>query len=65
MIHEYLDRVQLGIDFIEENLEQAVSFAEVAKAAGLSAWHFQRIFKAITHETLKSYIRSRRLSHAC
>lgn len=30
----------------------------------MSQWHFQRIFKALTNETLKTYIRSRRFSRA-
>lgn len=63
---QYLEQVQRGIDFIEARLDQEeVPFEAIAQAAGLSAWHFQRIFKAITHETLKGYIRSRRLAHAC
>ncbi len=38
--------------------------ANVAAEVGLSQWHFQRIFKALTGDTLKAYIRSRRLSMA-
>ncbi len=60
----YLKRVQMGIDYIEDNLDFDVSLAEVAQATGLSQWHFQRIFKALTHETLKTYIRSRRMANA-
>jgi AraC family transcriptional regulator len=30
----------------------------------MSRWHFQRTFKALANETLKQYIRSRRLAHA-
>ena len=36
--------------------------AWMARRAGISHWHFQRIFKALTNETLKTYIRSRRLA---
>lgn len=60
----YLDRIQRGIDFIEAHLDVDVELAEVARQAGLSRWHFQRIFKALTNETLKTYIRSRRFSRA-
>ncbi|RYE83306.1 MAG: helix-turn-helix domain-containing protein, partial [Myxococcales bacterium] len=35
-----------------------------ARHAGLSQWHFQRIFRALTGETLKTYVRSRRFAHA-
>jgi AraC family transcriptional regulator len=60
----YLEQVQRGIDYIEEHLDEEVQPAEVASAAALSQWHFQRIFKALTNETLKTYIRSRRFSNA-
>ena len=60
----YLKNVQIGIDYIESNLDFDISLAQVAKEAALSQWHFQRIFKALTNETLKTYIRSRRLSNS-
>ncbi len=60
----YLEQVQRGIDFIEDRLDDDLDTAEVARHAGVSHWHFQRIFKALTQETLKTYIRSRRLAGA-
>ncbi|VAW91178.1 hypothetical protein MNBD_GAMMA22-2661 [hydrothermal vent metagenome] len=36
----------------------------MAKQAGLSQWYFQRIFKLLTNETLKTYIRSRRFANS-
>lgn len=60
----YLHRIQRGIDFIEAHLDSDIALADVARAAGLSQWHFQRIFKALTNETLKTYIRSRRFAKA-
>lgn len=61
---DYLGQVQRGIDFIEAHLDADIELAEVARQAGISQWHFQRIFKALTNETLKTYIRSRRLANA-
>lgn len=61
---KYLEEVQLGIDFIERHLDDDLDTADVARHAGISRWHFQRIFKALTNETLKTYIRSRRLAVA-
>jgi AraC-like DNA-binding protein/predicted transcriptional regulator YdeE len=58
----YLERIQRGVDYIETRLDEDVALADVAKVAGVSQWHFQRIFKALTGETLKTYIRSRRLA---
>ena len=60
----YLKQVQKGVDFIENNLDNDFSLAEVAQKASISQWHFQRIFRALTNETLKTYIRSRRLAKA-
>jgi len=58
----YLTQVQKGIEYIEANLDDEIFLHDVAKQAGISQWHFQRIFKALTNETLKTYIRARRLS---
>jgi len=60
----HLRQLQEGIDYVEAHLESDIELADVARAAGLSQWHFQRIFKALTHETLKTYIRSRRFAKA-
>jgi AraC family transcriptional regulator len=57
-----LERIQRGVDFIEARLDEDVPLEDVARAAGISQWHFQRMFKALTGETLKVYIRSRRLA---
>lgn len=61
---DYLSQVQKGIDYIEAELDSDLSLLNIAREAGISLWHFQRIFKALTNETLKTYIRSRRLSNA-
>jgi AraC family transcriptional regulator len=58
----YLERIQQGVDYIEARLDEDVELADVARAAGVSQWHFQRLFKALTGETLKTYLRSRRLA---
>ena len=60
----YLQQVQTGIDFIEANLDTSISAQQIAERTGISQWHFQRIFKALTNETLKTYIRSRRMANA-
>lgn len=60
----YLQRVQRGIDYVEAHLDTEIALSDVAKAAGLSQWHFQRVFRALTNETLKTYIRSRRFAKA-
>lgn len=61
---DYLQRVQRGIDYIEAHLDAEVDVGSVARQAGISPWHFQRIFKALTQETLAAYIRARRFSQS-
>ena len=61
---QYLQRIQSGIDYIENNLDKTMLLAEVSAHAEMSHWHFQRIFKALTNETLKSYVRSRRIANS-
>lgn len=58
----YLERIQHGVDYIEARLHEELELHCIAKEAGLSQWHFQRIFKSLTGDTLKSYVRSRRLA---
>jgi AraC family transcriptional regulator len=61
----YLRQVGRGVDFIEEHLEDdRVTCAAVARHAGVSTWHFQRIFRSLANETLGGYIRGRRLTRA-
>lgn len=60
----YLEKVQHGVDYIEANLDSHFELSDVSNAACMSQWHFQRIFKALTNETLKAYIRSRRIANS-
>lgn len=64
MSPDYLDRIQHGVDHIEERLDEPITLAGVAEVAGLSQWHFQRIFRSLTGDTLKGYIRARRMARA-
>ncbi len=60
----HLRQIQRGIDFIEAHLGEDFRTSDVARHAFASHWHFQRTFKALTNETLKHYIRARRLANA-
>lgn len=59
---QYLQKIQSGIDYIEDNLDKPMALTEISAHVDMSHWHFQRIFKALTNETLKSYVRSRRIA---
>ncbi|MHA2937816.1 AraC family transcriptional regulator [Vibrio sp. RC27] len=61
---KYLSKIQKGVDYIEDNLDKPLDLKSVSAHANMSHWHFQRIFKGLTNETLKSYVRSRRIANS-
>lgn len=56
--------VQQTIDRIEGSLQQELVLEDLARHAGMSFWHFLRVFRTTVGETLKDYIRRRRLTIA-
>jgi AraC family transcriptional regulator len=52
------------VDTIEENLSDDINILQLARSFGISPWHFQRLFKALTGDTLGGYVRGRRLTEA-
>lgn len=61
---KYLDQIDRAIRYIEENLSSDLIIDQVARESGISKWHFQRVFKAVTGETIKSYTMSRKIAIA-
>lgn len=61
---DWIRNMQRAIDYMEANLDSDLDFAEIAKQAYSSSFHFQRIFSLLTGMTLGEYIRSRRLTMA-
>ncbi len=61
---DHLTRIQRAIDFIEEHLKDDISTEIIADEACFSMWHFQRVFSAAVGNTLKEYVRQRRLTSA-
>jgi len=57
----YIHQINRAIDYIEDNLAYPLRVEDIAKAAGLSRWYFQKIFQAMLGETIKGYISRRRL----
>jgi AraC family transcriptional regulator len=53
-----------SLSFIEDNLDKDLSIDDVAAAACLSRYHYSRLFRVLTNETVMGYIRRRRLSVA-
>ena len=59
---ERIEAVQRMQDYIENNLEQDISMADLSKAAGYSPWYSYRLFHSLLHMTPAVYIRRLRLS---
>ena len=61
---EYIDRINKALVFIDRNLDTPLDLASVATIACYSPYHFHRLFKAITNETLNAYISRTRIEKA-
>ena len=53
------------LKYIEENLEEELNVKLLAEKVGYSEYHFIRIFKKTTNETVMEYVCRRRLIRAC
>lgn len=61
---DHFKRIQNAVEFIENHLQEELHITEIASKAYFSAFHFQRLFQAISGFTVQEYIRKRRLSEA-
>jgi AraC family transcriptional regulator len=52
------------IQYIDENLEKAISLLDLAKVAQISVYHFVRLFKQSTGLSPHQYILQKRIGHA-
>lgn len=60
----WIEGMQASVAYMEAHLTEPVNMEEIAKAAGLSAFYYQRIFGALCGMTVGEYIRSRRMTLA-
>ncbi len=58
---EYTARINRVIDFIENNLDEDLSLKRLSAVANFSEYHFHRIFKSMTGETLNGFVNRIRL----
>lgn len=59
-----MNRFLAGLRYIEDNLAKRFTIAHVARAAGYSAYHYCRLFHALTGDSVMGYARKRRLTVA-
>jgi len=61
---DYRQRICRAMNFISQHLDREPSLEEIARSANFSAFHFHRIFKAVTGETVFGFMRRLRLEWA-
>lgn len=61
----YEERVYIIQDYISHHLHEELNLEKIAKISAFSPYHFHRIFKSITGETLYGFIQRIRLEKAC
>ncbi|WP_350287227.1 AraC family transcriptional regulator [uncultured Croceitalea sp.] len=58
---DYRNRINRVFEFIDENLESNLALETVAEIAFFSPFHFHRVFKFVTGETLNAYVTRKRI----
>jgi len=61
---DWIKRMNAAVNYIEGRIMSDLDFAEIAKVAHCSMYHFQRMFNCMTGMPLSEYIRRRRMSLA-
>lgn len=56
--------IRTSIAYIEQNLKNDITAEELARMAGYSVWHYQRMFAQVVGVPLAAYINRRRLDCA-
>lgn len=60
------ERMMAGLQFINTHYARSpLSLSDVSKSAGLSVWHFSRLFNAHVGMGFREYLKKVRLRHAC
>jgi AraC family transcriptional regulator len=61
---DWITGLQRAIDYMENHMTDELDYAEIARQAYSSSFHFQRVFGILCGYTLGEYIRNRRLTLA-
>lgn len=61
---EWIERLNQTIGYMEEHLKEEIDYGALAKIAGCSVYHFQRMFAYMSNVPLSEYIRRRRMTLA-
>ncbi len=64
MNEDYIARINRVIDYIDANIDRDFSLKSLAEVGCFSKYHFHRIFKAVTGETLHQFTKRLRVEKA-
>ncbi len=64
MNNDYIKRINKVLTYVENNLQTDLSLETISQIAFYSPFHLHRLFKAVTNETLNSYIIRKRIEKA-
>lgn len=60
----FIARINVVQDYIENHLDEDITIQKLSKVASFSEYHFQKIFKQFTTESIYSFIKRLRLEKA-
>jgi len=61
---EWITQLNATINYIEQNLTDEIEYEQLAKLAGCSSFHYQRMFAYMAGVPLSEYVRRRRMTLA-
>jgi AraC family transcriptional regulator len=59
-----INKMKFCMEFMTENMHRNISLKQIASVAGLSIFHFARIFRAMTKQTPHQYLLEQRMRKA-
>ena len=64
LLTDHKSRINRAFQFIDENLQGDLSLSSVSEVAFYSPYHFHRVFKFVTGETLNEYVTRQRIERS-
>jgi len=61
---EYIARVNRVVDYVRGHVDEPLPIAKLAQLAALSPFHFHRVFKSVSGESLAAFVLRTRLEKA-
>jgi AraC family transcriptional regulator len=60
---DYIDLIQKTIDYIEDNIAEKITVAELASIASFSTYHYYRVFNSFVGMPVMEYVTRRKLQY--